>query len=143
MFKQSKLGRLIWSLKLESFRTMQLDKIKITDDSEKDGMKFYYDYISKTEFDQKDSERFIDSISMVVGASFVTTSDALSGTLLLLAMNPEKQEMLYNELRTVLGSADDFVTEEKCNQMPYLGLVLKESLRLFPAAVVSYHGFLF
>lgn len=137
IYKRSKLGREVWNLKVESFKIQKLDKLKLTDDKERDGLKFYYDYVSKTEFDSTESDRFIDSISMVMGASFVTTSDALAGTLLLLAENPEIQERLYNELKSVLSSADDYVTEEECEKMPLLGLVLKEALRLFPAGVVS------
>lgn len=59
----------------------------------------------------------------------------IPGTLLLLAMNPQAQDKLVVEIFSVFSSDDDEVDEENINKMICLNLVLKESLRLIPAAL--------
>jgi cytochrome P450 len=119
-----------------------LDRLKPTEennnneDSDIEGLKFYHDYISKTDLDPKSLE-FLESTLVFTGASYETTADVLANTLLLLAMNPDKQEILFNEIKSVLDSPDDCVSEEQIELMPYLGLTIKEGLRMLPAAVVS------
>lgn len=114
----------------------QTNKLKPTPANDKDGLKFFYDYIMKLGLDES-SEEYIDEVSLFVGASFETTSESLAGTLLLLGMNPDKQDILYSELSSVMSSPDDYVSEEILDNLPYLGLVIKESLRLLPAAIAS------
>ncbi len=53
-------------------------------------------------------------------------------TILLLAMHPEHQERVFNELKTILPSKDIPITSEHIVQLTYLELCIKESLRLFP-----------
>lgn len=72
-----------------------------------------------------------------MGASAETTSSSLSNMLHLLAMNPDAQNKLYEELRSVLKSSTDNVAEEEMSKMPYLDLVIKECLRLLPVAVIQ------
>lgn len=146
LFEWTKLGREVRKLKNETFRLQTLDNLKLTEennnttgDSELEGLKFYADYISKTDMDPKSLE-FLESTLVFVGASYETTADVLANTLLLLAMNPEKQLILYNEIKSVLHSSDDYVTEDQIELMPYLSLVIKEGLRMLPAAVVSIHS---
>lgn len=119
-------------LKEEAFHLQTLDRLKPTEENnnneDTDGLKFYHDYISKTDLDPKSLE-FLESTLVFTGASYETTADVLANTLLLLAMNPDKQEILYNEIKSVLSSPDDYVTEEQIELMPYLGLVIKEGLR--------------
>lgn len=141
----TKLGKAIRELKTKNFYLQTLDKMKLTEDESNnnnnnvdkrmEGLKFYYDYITRTDLDPKSIE-YLESTLVFVGASYETTADVLANTLLLLAMNPDKQDILVSEIKSVLTSEDDFVTEEQCEQMPYLGLVMKEGLRLLPAAVV-------
>jgi cytochrome P450 len=114
----------------------RLNDLKLTDDNERDGMKFFYDYMSKTGFSLK-SDWYLESLLVLDAASFETTSETLSAILLLLGMNPNKQEILYNELKSVLSSENDHVTEKDIDNLPYLGLVIKESLRMLPVALVS------
>ncbi|XP_052751909.1 cytochrome P450 4C1-like [Galleria mellonella] len=55
-----------------------------------------------------------------------------SFTLLMMAYHPDCQEKLYKEIKTVIGDKDRHVTSEDLKQMPYLDMVFKEVLRLFP-----------
>ncbi|XP_035890500.1 cytochrome P450 10-like [Anopheles stephensi] len=63
-----------------------------------------------------------------------TTTSAISFLLLSLAKNPDVQERVFNEVRNVVG--DDRkqpVTMAMLNDMHYLELVIKETLRLYPS----------
>lgn len=49
--------------------------------------------------------------------------------ILLLAIHPEIQDNVVNELQNVFSAADEDVTEERLQQMTYLEMVVKETLR--------------
>lgn len=50
----------------------------------------------------------------------------------MLAMHPEHQERVFEEIKTVLPSKDTSVRAEHIPQLTYLEMCIKESLRLFP-----------
>lgn len=52
--------------------------------------------------------------------------------LLMLAMHKNVQENVVRELRGVFTAADDAVNYEALNGLPYLEMVIKETMRLFP-----------
>lgn len=52
--------------------------------------------------------------------------------ILLVAMHPNVQERLFQELRTVFTSQDEDMIYEHMQQLPYLDQVIKEVLRLYP-----------
>lgn len=54
----------------------------------------------------------------------------------MLAMHPEVQEKLVQELNSVFNDDEDEVDNEKLKSLKYLDLVVKETLRLFPVAPV-------
>lgn len=57
-------------------------------------------------------------------------------TFALLAIYPETQEKLFQEIRSVLPGQNDDVTKEDVNNMPYLDAFLKEAFRFFPVVPV-------
>lgn len=79
-----------------------------------------------------------------------TTSFAISMTLYLLANHPEIQTLARNEQKELFGTDKDRqVTLQDLNDMKYLDLVIKESLRLYPSVPgigrqvtedIDYHG---
>lgn len=73
--------------------------------------------------------------AFLIGA-FDTTGKALSATLLLLAMNQDAQDKVVEEINKCLTSVNDEVDEETLNNMEYLEMVMKESLRLLPVALI-------
>ncbi|XP_055308673.1 cytochrome P450 4c3-like [Sitodiplosis mosellana] len=83
------------------------------------------------EFDEDLAKEQIETI-LVAGND--TSTATVSFTILMLAMHPEIQERLYQELRSVFSEQNEDMSQQHLNQMPYLDLVLKETLRLFPAA---------
>ena len=73
-----------------------------------------------------------DELLSMLSAGYFPTATALTQTLRLLATHPEVDAQLAGELREVLGNrppvADDL------GNLPYLGKVVKESLRICPPA---------
>ncbi|CAD7090147.1 unnamed protein product [Hermetia illucens] len=71
------------------------------------------------------------AIDMLFGG-IDTTSSAVTSLLYLLAKNPEKQEILRQEIMTKLPTKDSLLTAENMKHFPYLRACLKESLRILP-----------
>ncbi|VVC42646.1 Cytochrome P450, conserved site,Cytochrome P450,Cytochrome P450, E-class, group I [Cinara cedri] len=70
----------------------------------------------------------------IAAAGFETTSLTASYCLLLLAMYPDIQDKVYDEIYSVLGDGDEPITIDHTSKMVYLKQVIHESLRLFPTA---------
>lgn len=62
---------------------------------------------------------------------FFQTTSVLSSAMFLLAKNPEKQEILRNEIMKILPDEKIPLTGELMKNMPYLRGVIKETLRLY------------
>lgn len=65
-------------------------------------------------------------------SGYETFSISLSHIILLLAMHPEIQEKLYDELSTNLNEDYDIFDKEMMKKCEYLEMVYKESNRLLP-----------
>lgn len=78
-----------------------------------------------------------EMIFFFVGPNGVTPSFAIAQTLYLLARNPEDQDKLYEELRSVLASSKSAVSADDLSKMIYLDLVVKESMRLLPSTIAQ------
>jgi cytochrome P450 family 4 len=55
----------------------------------------------------------------------------------MIALHPEVQEKIAQELKEVFGTVDAPVDYDSLNQLVYLDLVLKETMRLYPVLPVS------
>lgn len=62
-------------------------------------------------------EETLEEVFTFLGAGFDTTGKALPGALLLLAMNPDAQEKVLEELNDIFDSDDAEVDEECLNKM--------------------------
>lgn len=71
-----------------------------------------------------------DSISTLILAGHETTATGLTWAWYLLSQNPEVEARLHAEVDSVLGGS--LPTAESLPRLPYTGMVLAESLRLFP-----------
>lgn len=67
-----------------------------------------------------------------IAKGYETTATAATNTCALLAIYPEAQEKLYEEIKSVLPDQDMDVTQEDIKNMPYLDAFIKEALRFFP-----------
>lgn len=75
-----------------------------------------------------------EQIETVIIAGNETSALTISYTLLLLAMHPEVQDRVFDELQTVYESPDEYSSYERVQQLTYLDRVLKEGMRMFPVA---------
>ncbi len=79
-----------------------------------------------------DEEQLIDEILILFTAGHETTSNSLTFTAQLLALHPEWQENIFNEIETLEREETDlmgFVTKAKLTQQ-----VIEESMRMYPPA---------
>lgn len=68
---------------------------------------------------------------LLIGAGSETTATLLSGTTFLLLQNPSAMHKLTQEIRSAFTSDADINLARVC-QLPYLGAVMEEGMRLYP-----------
>ncbi|RDD40334.1 Cytochrome P450 4c21 [Trichoplax sp. H2] len=78
-----------------------------------------------------------DQIMTFMAAGHETTSVALTWTLYALASNPELQEKVRKEICKVIQPSDN-ITWSTFDELPFLENVIKESLRLYPPAPLTF-----
>ncbi|CAL8125050.1 unnamed protein product [Orchesella dallaii] len=84
----------------------------------------------------------ISELNNFMGGAYDTTALTICWTLFLLALNPQHQEKVYEELQHIFkslpssSSSEYTLTANDTKEMKYLELCLKESLRLFPPAPI-------
>ncbi|KAM7361973.1 uncharacterized protein ACRADG_012837 [Cochliomyia hominivorax] len=66
-----------------------------------------------------------------------TTTSTLTGLMLCLSKNPDKQKKLREEVLQILPQKDSDFNENSLKNLPYLRACIKESLRLYPLLVGS------
>ena len=67
-------------------------------------------------------------------AGFETTATTLGYLTYALALNPEVQEKLYNEVKTAMGS-DKEISYDDLHRLPYLDACISETLRVYPPVI--------
>ncbi|CAG9819628.1 unnamed protein product [Phaedon cochleariae] len=65
-------------------------------------------------------------------AGFETSSTTMTFTLYELAINPDIQEKVRNEIKTVLAKHDNQINYDALNELKYMGQVIDETLRKYP-----------
>lgn len=56
---------------------------------------------------------------------------------LMLAMHPDVQEKIYNEVKSIVDNSDGNLTYDDIPKLTYTDMVLKETLRLFPSIPIT------
>ncbi|RSS66113.1 cytochrome P450 [Streptomyces sp. WAC06614] len=84
--------------------------------------------------DAFDATELRDQVLIFLLAGHETTATSLAFALHLLGRHPEQQERAREEVRTVLGDRTPQAAD--LDRLPYLTQVLKEAMRLYPAAPV-------
>nr|XP_019562039.2 probable cytochrome P450 313a4 [Aedes albopictus] len=69
-------------------------------------------------------------------AGLETKARTISSTLFMLAMHPDIQERCYQEIVSVCPAENQFISTEDVGKLTYLEMVIKETMRLFPAAAL-------
>ncbi|PKV49444.1 hypothetical protein ATE84_1469 [Aquimarina sp. MAR_2010_214] len=81
-----------------------------------------------------DNEQLIDEILILFVAGHETTSNALTFTTVLLALHPEIQEKVYQEVSEI---TDDLGPMEQIARFQYTKQCIEEAMRLYPPAYFS------
>ncbi|XP_046665741.1 cytochrome P450 4C1-like [Homalodisca vitripennis] len=113
-------------------------QIENPDDKGKKGLKVFLDILLElndggntfTDDDLRD-----EVVTMMVGGS-ETSAMTDCFCLLMLAMHEDIQDKVFEEVYNIFGNSGREVTMEDLDQMVYLEMVLKETLRMFPIAPV-------
>ncbi|KAI5754782.1 hypothetical protein M8J77_011430 [Diaphorina citri] len=79
----------------------------------------------------------IQEMGGILNAGFGTVKTTISIILNLLAVHPNIQEDVYNEIQAILGNDPDKVpTYEQLQKLDLLNRVIKETMRLYPAVPI-------
>ncbi|KAI9458421.1 cytochrome P450 [Lactarius psammicola] len=86
-------------------------------------------YVAESENDRLSEEELLAQMAVFVFAATDTSSSALSRILHLLALHPEIQDKLREELKE---ACKEELTHDQLVSLPFLEAVCRESLRLYP-----------
>lgn len=87
--------------------------------------------MSVGKFDEQTIKQQMETILM---AGSETSALTISFIILMVAMHPDVQERLYDELHSVFVAQDEDTSYEHLQKLTYLDRIIKEVMRLFPAA---------
>ena len=76
----------------------------------------------------------VSQCSTFIAAGYETTANALTYTAYLLALNPDIQEKLIDQIREYISDHPDLSLYNMAQELTYLDMVVQESLRLYPPA---------
>jgi cytochrome P450 len=135
IYNNSNLSNEIFKLKEQIFlKDLNVDFAKQREVNNETDSRSFFDLMKKVPLPY---EEFLEATIFFMGASAETTSSSLANILHLLGMYQDVQNKLYDELKSVLKSEKDYVQEDEMSKMTYLDLVIKESLRLLPVAIMQ------
>ncbi|CAD0204273.1 unnamed protein product [Chrysodeixis includens] len=83
-----------------------------------------------------DEDELLRETFTIFTSSQEASAKISSFLLLMMAYHPSCQEKLYEEIKRVIGDKDTNVTDNDLKKMPYLEMVFKEVLRLFPIGAI-------
>ncbi|KAL9970165.1 hypothetical protein ACROYT_G022493 [Oculina patagonica] len=109
-------------------RVKELEESEKTKSSESETAGFFEFLLSSGKLNKED---LLASVIDVLFAGVDTTSNTMQWVLYMMAKNPDKQEILRNEVLSVLGNEMP-ATPSTLAQMPYLKAWVRETLRLYP-----------
>uniref|UniRef100_A0A182VYV1 Cytochrome P450 n=1 Tax=Anopheles minimus TaxID=112268 RepID=A0A182VYV1_9DIPT len=95
-----------------------------------------FSLVDQLQSSKLDNEAVEQELNTIIFAGNETSAMTVANTMLLLAMHPEVQDKLFNELRIKCGTEVENIRYETLTRLTYLDMVLKESLRLLPIAAV-------
>lgn len=85
--------------------------------------------------DQMNNKQVRDEVMTLFIAGHETTANALAWTFYLLSQHPEVEERLVTEIQDVLAGRDPTLAD--LQRLPYILMVIKESMRLYPPAWIT------
>ena len=88
----------------------------------------------KTEQKRLSDTEILSQCFTFMAAGYETTANALTYTAYLLALNPDIQEKLIDQIREYISDHPDLSLYNMAQELTYLDMVIQESLRLYPPA---------
>lgn len=82
------------------------------------------------------ADEILATSPVLVVAGSETTATTLTGLLFYLSRNPDKAEILINEIQEAYKSEDD-ISMRNTAALPYLHAAIEETLRIYPAAAFT------
>lgn len=83
-------------------------------------------------------EEIKDEMNTFIAAGYETTASAISWCLYNLALNPIHQKICQEEVDKLMkGRSDEYLTWDDLQEIPYLTMCLKESMRLFGVPIIE------
>lgn len=79
---------------------------------------------------------FFSLVCYCLQQGYETTATAATNICALLAIYPDTQEKLFEEIHSILPDQKMDITQEDIKNMPYLDALIKEALRFFPVVPV-------
>uniref|UniRef100_A0A182VYA7 Cytochrome P450 n=1 Tax=Anopheles minimus TaxID=112268 RepID=A0A182VYA7_9DIPT len=81
-------------------------------------------------------EEIESHIYTIIAAGSETSANQVAYILLLLAMHPDVQDRVFEEIHSIYGDSSLNITYETISAQNYLEQVIKEAMRLFPVAPI-------
>ncbi|KAK5650901.1 hypothetical protein RI129_001930 [Pyrocoelia pectoralis] len=138
IFKRSNSGRRQTYIS-EIFRKFLHQNIKLANGNNNNGEGFKSIYKRVSEEKEKHPQLYgdqsvMDHIATLYSAAEDTTTTICSYLLVLLGMHPTVQEKVMEEMRDVVGTVVENITYKDMCKLYYLGMCIKETMRIFPIA---------
>ncbi|CAI6359143.1 unnamed protein product [Macrosiphum euphorbiae] len=114
------------------------DKVDITNNEDEKYSKLFLDLLFELNNNGgnfSDSDIRDEVVTMMTGGS-ETSAITICFCLLMLAIDQDIQEKVYDEIYDIFGESDHIITIEDTTRLVYLEQVLKETLRLYPVGPV-------
>ncbi|CAO1384627.1 unnamed protein product [Diamesa serratosioi] len=104
---------------------------------EKPANSIFIDHILNNEGSFND-DQIKDHVITVLSAGYETSATATAHCLLFLAMHPNVQNQMYEEITEVFTSDDTKINNDTLSQLKYMDRVIKESMRIAPVGPVIF-----
>ncbi|KAG4079164.1 hypothetical protein HA402_001135 [Bradysia odoriphaga] len=83
-----------------------------------------------------EDELITESLTILM-TGFETSAVSITNTVLMLAMHPQYQEMVYQEIEKICPNIDEDVTSEQLKELVFTEQCIKESMRLIPTVPLT------
>jgi cytochrome P450 family 4 len=113
-------------------------KVDVTNDKDEKRSKLFLDILfelNNTGGNFSDSDIRDEVVTMMTGGS-ETSAITICFCLLMLAIDQDIQDKVYEEIYDIFGESDKIITIEETNRLMYLEQVIKETLRMYPVGPV-------
>lgn len=91
-------------------------------------------HLAAADPEHMNNESIAEHLDEIIFAGQDAMADVISKIILMLAMHPDIQERVYQEIMSVCPDKNSELSQEDCSKLTYTEMFCKETLRLFPAS---------